>query len=588
MFDLKITNGKIYDGDGGKPYTANLAIKDGVIVEIGSCAGDAAREIDAGGLIVTPGFVDLHTHYDGQLSWDEELKPSVNHGVTTIVTGNCGVGFAPCREADREKLIALMEGVEDIPGTALSEGIDWKWESFPEYMQALDAQNHTIDFAVMMPHDPLRVYVMGERALFDQKATDEDIAKMRTLTEEALKAGAVGFSTGRSDAHRSASGEWTPSSEAHVSELVGIAEGLNGFDYGVLHAVNDFDQEREGDQFDQEFDLLEAFFKAAPGHKASMTLMQRDLVPDHWGKIIARAEALQKEGADLRLQAAPRAIGMFLGLQSTFHPLMAFPCYLEIADKPLDERVALMRDPAWKARMLSEKPVKLAGEGTSIPPMADILIAQTEQISAKMFSLDPNGDGKPDYEQGPESSIAAQAKQHGISVWERIYDVLLKDDGKALIYFPIYNYTQMNYDAVHEMFTHPLALPGLSDGGAHVGFICDASFPTYLLSHWTHQKGRRHVPLERAVQMLSADGADYLGLTDRGRLKEGLKADINIIDYEGLDLKVPKMVVDLPAGGQRLLQDVKGYRATFVSGVQVIDNDALTDARPGHLVRMGH
>ncbi len=587
QYDLKIENGMIVDGTGAEPFVADIAVKDGIIVEIGDCTGSASQTLDAKGHIVTPGFVDLHTHYDGQISWDQELMPSVNHGVTTIVTGNCGVGFAPCRAADHDKLIRLMEGVEDIPGSALSEGITWDWESFPEYMSAIDAIPHTVDFAMMLPHDPLRVFVMSERAIADELATKEDIAKMRELTTEAMKAGAVGFSTGRSDFHKSADGEWTPASEAHPDELVGIAEGLNGLDHGVLHAVNDFNQEREGDQFDLEFDVLEKFFRAAPGHKASMTWMQRDLVPDHWTRIAKRTAALQDDGVELFLQAAPRAIGVFLGLQSTFHPLMAFPSYIEMAELPLATRVAKMRDPAMKAKMLTETPVKLSGPGSAIPPMTDLLIAGMEFVAEKLFRLDPAGGGEVDYEQGAKSSIAQKARDAGVSIWDRLYDEVLENDGHALIYFPAYNYTDMNYDAVHTMLTNPYVLPGLTDGGAHVGYICDASFPTYFLTHWTKSRNGDTISLPRAVQMLSADGADYLGFADRGRLQVGLKADINVIDYDNLNLKVPTMVKDLPAGGQRLLQPVSGYKATFVSGQQVIANDQITDARPGRLVRAG-
>jgi len=586
MLDTKITGGLVYDGTGAKPRQIDVGIKDGVITEMGTLIGEANQTLSADGAIVTPGFIDIHTHYDGQISWDEELMPSVNHGVTTIVMGNCGVGFAPCHHADHDKLIRLMEGVEDIPGTALSEGLTWEWESFPEYLDALDAKPHTIDFMAMVPHDPLRVYVMGERAIFDERATDDDIADMRRLTREALEAGAVGFSTGRSDAHRSSDGDWTPASEAHVSELVGIAEAFKGLDYGVLHAVNDFDQERPGDQFDAEFDVLEAYFKAAPGHKASMTWMQRDLVPDHWRKIMKRAENLQDEGVDLRLQAASRGIGLFLGLQSTFHPLMAFPSYIEIADLSFEDRVKALRAPGMKEKMLAETPVKMAGRN-GIPPMTDIMIAMTETITAKMFKLDPDGSGVAQYEQGFDSSVKGEALRKGESVWSVIYDWMLEDEGKALIYFPIYNYTDMNYDAVHTMMTHPLALPGLTDGGAHVGYICDASMPSYLLSYWTKARTKGRIPVERAVKMLSADCADYLGLTDRGRLQVGQKADINIIDYDKLTLGVPYMVKDLPAGGQRLLQPVKGFRASLVAGEQIIDHDTLTDKRPGRLVRAG-
>lgn len=587
MYDLKITNGLLYDGEGGVPYSANIAVTGGIIVEIGACDGVAHQVVSAEGAIVTPGFIDLHTHYDGQISWDEEMQPSVNHGVTTVVMGNCGVGFAPLRQGEQDKLIKLMEGVEDIPGSALAEGVSFNWESFPDYMNSIDAVPHTIDFAVMMPHDPLRMYVMGERAIAEETANDNDIAQMRALTREALEAGAVGFSTGRSDFHRTSDGDWTPSSEAAPSELAGIAKALNGLDHGVLHAVNDFNQERQGDQFDEEFDILTEFFSAAPGHKSSITWMQRDMVPDHWKRIATRTEALQEQGVDLKLQAAPRAIGVFLGLQSTFHPLMAFPSYLEIIDLPFEDKLEILRKPETKEKMLLETPVKLAGPGTSIPPMTDSMIAMTEMLSAKMFRLSPDGLGRLDYEQPYESSAHAESQRKGESVCSVLYDWLIEGDGTSMIYFPAYNYTDMNYQAVHSMITHPLALPGLSDGGAHVGFICDASFPTYLMSYWTRDRAKNKIPLERAIQMLSADVADYLGFKDRGRLNVGMKADINIIDYDRLSLKMPIMVKDLPAGGQRLLQPVTGYRAIFVSGEQVIDHDKLTKARPGHLVRAG-
>ncbi len=600
MYDIIIKGGKVYDGMGTKPYFADIAIKDGTIAEIGKISASSKQEIAADGMIVTPGFIDIHTHYDGQISWDEELKPSVNHGVTTIVMGNCGVGFAPCRKQDRDKLIRLMEGVEDIPGTALHEGLSWEWESFPEYMDALEAMPHTIDFMSMVPHDPLRVFVMGERAICEEKASEDDIEKMRMLTREALLAGAVGFSTGRSDAHRSMDGQWTPASEADAKELAGIAKAFDGLDFGVLHAVNDFDQERiakQGDKFDEEFDVLEAFFKAAPNHKASITWMQRDLVPDHWRRIMKRAEILQKQGIDLRLQAACRGIGLFLGLQSTFHPLMAFPSYLEIADLDFAARYEAMRQPGFLPKILAETPVKLAGRN-GIPPMTDTMIALTEMISAKMFKLDPDGTGIANYEQGYDSSVHAEAQKRGVSVWEVIYDWMMEDGGKALIYFPIYNYTDMNYNVVREMITHPLALPGLTDGGAHVGYICDASMPSYLLSYWTRDRdagdrntGDRNtgdkgkIPLERAVQMLTKDCAEFLGLDDRGVLAVGKKADINIIDYDNLSLGVPKMVKDLPAGGQRLLQPVTGYKNILVAGEIIVENDKLTKARPGKLVR---
>ncbi|MHA7872454.1 MAG: N-acyl-D-amino-acid deacylase family protein [Hyphococcus sp.] len=580
-FDVKITGGDIYDGDGGAPIRANIGIKNGRIAEIGDCAAPAARTIDAEGAVVAPGFIDLHTHYDGQISWDEELKPSVNHGVTTVLMGNCGVGFAPVKPHDHDRLIRLMEGVEDIPGTALHEGLTWNWESFPDYMNAIDAMPHAIDFGVMIGHDPVRVYAMGERASAFEEATDDDIATMRAIVREAMEAGAAGFSIGRTDIHRTADGDWTPSAEASEKELTALAGALADLDHGVLQIVNDFNLEREGDQFDAEFNIVEAFVRAGRGKPASISLMQRDMAPDDWKRILAETDRLNRDGVDFNVQVAPRAIGVFQGLQCTFHPMMAQPSYIAIKDKPLEERVAIMRDPAFKQKCLAEAPVKLAGEGSSVPPIADTMIAALELVANKFFRLGEN----PDYEQSAEQSLGAEARRDGVSAKEKLYDTLLEMDGRQLIYFPIYNFTEFNYDNVHAMLTHPKALPGLSDGGAHVGTICDASFPTYLLTHWCRDRDHGQIPLARAIQMLTADGADYLGLKDRGRLKEGLRADINIIDHQNLRLGTPRMIKDLPAGGQRLLQPVTGYRATFVKGEQVIANDQVTDARPGRLVR---
>jgi len=401
MFDIKIINGSVIDGTGTSARPANIAINGDRIAEVGVCAGEATRVIDANGAIVTPGFIDVHTHYDGQVSWDEELKPSVNHGVTTVVLGNCGVGFAPCRASDRDKLIRLMEGVEDIPGTALHEGIDWSWETFPEYMDAIAQKPHTIDFAVMVPHDPLRVFAMGERAMFDQPANTEEIARMQALVREALQAGAIGFSTGRSDAHKTADGDWTPASEASREELVGIAQAFQGLNHGVLQAVNDFDMVRPEDKFDDEFELMEAYFKASGGRPGSMSLMQRDFAPDDWIKIIQGSEKLNAEGLDIHLQVAPRAIGVFNGLNCTFHPLMGHPSYIKISGKSLAERVAIMRDPEFKKQLLTETPVALAGPGSSVPPLVDIMIGQFTELAEKVFQLNHNGEV--DYEQTNET-----------------------------------------------------------------------------------------------------------------------------------------------------------------------------------------
>jgi N-acyl-D-aspartate/D-glutamate deacylase len=587
MHDLLIKNGKIFDGSGGDGKTLDIAIKDGRITALGHHLGPARDAIDASGHIITPGFIDLHTHYDGQVSWDDALQPSVNHGVTTAVMGNCGVGFAPCRAEDRDKLIRLMEGVEDIPGTALHEGMDWQWESFPEYLDALDAKPRTIDIAAMVPHDPLRVFAMGDRAVFNQPATSDEIAMMENLVRDAMDAGAIGLSTGRSDFHKSSDGDWTPASEAGKDELEGLARAVAASGHGVLQAVNDFDMVRPGETFDTEFDLMEAFFRAGKGRPGSMSLMERDFAPDDWKNIIRRTEILNEDGLDISFQVAPRAIGAINGLNCTFHPIMAHPSYIAISGLPLADRVKKLSDPAFKAKLLSETPVQLSGEDSPVPPLVDMMIATFPQLSEKIFPMNRHA-GSVDYEPSSETSISGLARDADVSVWEMAYDLLLEDDGHALFYFPVYNYTHMNYDNVLTMMRHPKALPGLSDGGAHVGTICDASFPTYLLAHWTRdrlKRGKAGVTLSRAVQMLTADAADYLGLSDRGRIAIGMKADLNIIDYDALSLGVPVMVQDLPAGGQRLLQPVTGYKAVIVAGEAVVKDDIVTSARPGKLVR---
>jgi N-acyl-D-aspartate/D-glutamate deacylase len=583
MYDIKIINGIIVDGTGTPGYAGDIAIKEGSIVALGSAPAEAKETIDAKGAIVTPGFVDLHTHYDGQMSWDDEISPSALHGVTTCVMGSCGVGFAPVRPADHAKLIDLMEGVEDIPGSALAEGLTWDWESFPEYMAALDAKPHTIDFLAQVPHDPLRVYVMGERALAEEDATSEDIAEMGRLVREALDAGAVGFSTGRSDNHRSAQGLPTPASEADAKELEGIAKAFVGSDHGVLMAVSDFNMSLGDDQFGAEFDVLERMVAAGGGARMSMSTMQRDGSPNQWKWILDRCEKANEKGHYVRCQVAPRAIGVMLGLQATFNPFMGFPSFKKISQLSLPEIVEHMRDPEFKKQLLTEKSEPLAGDGSSIPPLADEFLSKIDMVAMRLYRLGET----PNYEPPLSSCLAAEAMSKKENVLSVIYDALLEQEGKALLYFPLMNYTGMNLDTVHAMLTHPLALPGLSDGGAHVGTVCDASFPTFFLMHWGRDREENKIPVEQIVKMQSHDTAEFIGLEDRGVLAVGKRADINVIDLENLSLRHPEMRQDLPAGGQRLLQAADGYLVTMVKGEIIARNGELTPARPGRLVRSG-
>lgn len=581
MFDLKITGGTIIDGTGSAGFTGDVGIRDGKIVALGECSEAATQTISADGALVTPGFVDIHTHYDGQVTWDETFRPSLDHGVTTVVMGNCGVGFAPLRPGEEDRLVKLMEGVEDIPGTALHEGIRWGWTSFPEYMNALDAMPHTIDFAVQVPHDPVRMYVMGARAEASEAATEDDVATMRNVVREALEAGAVGFSTGRTDNHRTAEGKWTPASEAALQELTGIADALRGLGHGTIQVVSDFDLLRDPANFDREFDLVEAMAKAS-GKPLSMTWLERQPGEGQWKQIQARVEQANANGLPLRMQCAARGIGVINSLDASFHPFIGFPSYKAIAKLPLAERAAQLRNPAVKARLLSEKSERLAGDGTSVPPIVDILLAQIDLLAGRMFPLTD----ELDYEPPLTASFAARAQMKGVRPIEAIYDYLSEGDGSNLIYFPIFNYATNSLETVWQMLNHPLSLSALSDAGAHVGTVCDASFPTSLLAFWTRdrQRGPR-LTLPQAVERLTARNANYLGFADRGVLQVGLKADVNVIDYDGLRLLKPELKRDLPAGGRRFVQRANGYVATIVAGEVVLQDGEITEARPGRLVR---
>lgn len=582
-YDLKIVGGTIVDGTGAPSLLGDVAIKDGVIVAVGECDGAAERVIDAEGAMVTPGFTDIHSHFDGQASWDGELAPSIFHGVTTAVMGNCGVGFAPVRESDQEQLIRLMEGVEDIPGSALSEGMTWNWETFADYMNAIDAVPHTMDLCAQVSHDALRVYVMGERAVLGEDAREDDITAMGQVMRAALEAGAVGFSTGRTDNHRSADGKETPAANAATRELVGIARAFRGLPHGVLQAVSDFDMARGPEHFDAEFDILEAMARASKGHPLSISLIQRLADPNQWRRVLDRAERADADGVPIRLQAAPRAIGVLLGLQATFHPFLGFPSYKRIAHLPLAEQVERMRESAFRDQLLTESSEPLAGDGSSIPPLADKLLQNLNFVMTRLFRMGET----PNYEPTLDRCLYNEAKARQLPPLRVLYDALLDQGGTELLYFPLFNYASLNLDDVHTMLTHPLVLPGLSDAGAHVGTICDASFPTFLLSYWTRDRDYDLLSLEQAVKMQAHDTARYIGLMDRGLIQVGQKADINVIDMDELRLERPEMVFDLPAGGRRFVQRARGYRATLVSGQVVAEGGELTGARPGRMVRMG-
>ena len=582
MLDWLLKNGTVVDGTGALPFVADVAVRDGKIVAVGSIAQPAKQTIDATGLWITPGFIDIHTHYDGQATWDDCFTPSIYHGVTTLVMGNCGVGFAPVRPGHEDDLIKLMEGVEDIPGAALHEGIRWNWETFPQYMDALAATPRSLDYLVQVPHDPLRMYVMGDRALAHTAATPAEIDAMAVLLRQALEAGALGLSTGRSDNHRTSEGKDTPAANASAKELTGLARALKGLNHGVIQVVSDYNLMQGPGEFDAEFDLVETMAHAS-GKPVSLTWLQRDPGGEQYLHIQARVDAAVAQGLPLYLQTAARGIGVLIGLEASFHPFMGFASYKAVAHLPLAQRAAALREPERKARLLQEKSERLAGDGSAIPPLVDLLLAKIELISGRMFALEDTLN----YEPSVMQSFLVRAKQSGISALEAIYDHLCAGSGEGLIYFPIFNYNEGSLDTVRRMLDHPRALSSLSDAGAHVGTVCDASFTTFMLTHWVRDRGRDALPLERAVEMLTQRNARYLGLTDRGVIAPGMRADLNAIDPAQLSVGLPKLEHDLPAGGKRFVQKAKGYVATWVAGEQVQANGVISDARPGQLVRMG-
>ena len=563
QYDLVIRSGSVIDGTGQQPFTADVAIKNGKIAATGRVSGHGDREVNADGALVTPGFVDIHTHYDGQATWSNRMSPSSHHGVTSVVMGNCGVGFAPVRPTDHDLLIELMEGVEDIPGVALSEGLSWEWESFPDYLDYLSKRQFDMDICAQLPHAAMRVYVMGQRGADREPATTQDIIEMRRLTEEAIRAGALGFTSSRTLNHRSSKGEPTPTLQAEHDELVGMANALHTIGYGVMEMISDFED------LDTEFELLKSMVGSA-GRPMSISLAQG--ISDHgWRKILNKIEHANDAGYKMRGQVAPRPIGILLGLTTTLSPFTTRPSFTEVAHLPLDERVSAMADPGRKARILAEPTGK--GFGTMFRLMDE---------GRKIWLMtDP-----PNYEPNPEDSLNAQAIARGLDPWSYIYDVLLENNGRSLLYTPFANYAQNNLDCCRDMILHKDTVMGLGDGGAHVGTICDASFITSLITHWGRDRVRgEKIDLPTLIKCQSRDTARAVDLTDRGTLEPGMKADVNIIDFENLSVRLPEIVNDLPAGGARLQQRADGYLMTIVNGEPTYIEGEETDSLPGRLVR---
>ena len=564
MHDLLIRGGTLIDGTGAPGYSGDVAIKDGKIVETGKITGAAKRTVDATGLLVAPGWVDIHTHYDGQASWDPLMTPSSWHGVTTAVMGNCGVGFAPAHPHQRQWMLELMEGVEDIPGAVLAEGVKWDWESFPQFLDAVAKTPRIMDLGAQIPHAAVRVFVMGERGANREEATPDDVKKMAAVVKEAISAGALGFTTSRTFVHRTSRGEQTPTFGVAADELTSISRAVGETGKGVLQMISDFDD------IDSEFNILRDCAKVS-GRPLSFTLLQRDHMPEKWRAVMERVAKARTEGLDIKAQVACRPIGMVHGLECSMQPFFLTEGYKEIAHLPLAERVARLRNPAMRARLLAE----------CVNPPENWRLASITRDFHKLFPLAD----KADYEPRHEDSVAGIAEATGRTCEEVAYDLMLEDGGKKKFYFPLYNYTDNNLDVVREMLTNPATLLGLGDAGAHCGYICDASYPTYLITHWSRDRQRGpKLGLEFLVHAQTQRNARGLGMMDRGALLPGMKADINLIDYEQLGLSAPKMVYDLPAGGRRLVQSATGYEKTFVSGELVMERGEATGALPGKLV----
>ncbi len=565
MHDLIIKGGTLIDGTGAASITSDVAIKDGCIVDIGKITSKANRAINADGLFVTPGWVDIHTHYDGQVSWDPYLSPSSWHGVTTAVMGNCGVGFAPAHVHQREWMMELMEGVEDIPGAVLAEGVKWEWETFPQYMDAMSRIPRIMNVGAQIPHGALRVFVMGERGANREAATLDDMKIMAAIAKEAIAAGALGFTSSRTIVHRTKRGAAVPSLGVDGQELIEIATAIGETGKGVLQLISDWDD------LDAEFNMIRDVTQAS-GRPMSYTLLQHDFLPERWREVLRRTEIARGEGLDIKAQVACRGIGMIHGLECSMQPFFMTPSYQKIAHLSLAKRVRELKNPELKKRMLMES-------------MNATDNRRLESITQHFHKYFPIYD-RANYEPLAEESIAGIAAGIGLSAVEVAFDMMLQDEGRQKFYFPLYNYTENNLDVVHAMLTHPATLLGLGDAGAHCGYICDASYPTYLIKHWARDRTRGpKLPIEFLVHAQTQRNARALGMFDRGALVLGMKADINIIDYEKLDLSNPKMVNDLPAGGRRLIQKASGYVSTMVNGQVVMEHGEPTGQLPGQLIR---
>ena len=566
MHDLVIKGGLVVDGTGGAPRTADVAITEGLVTEVGRVSGAARETVDADGLVVTPGFVDVHTHFDGQITWDPLLTPTCWHGVTTVVMGNCGVGFAPAKPDKHEWLIGLMEGVEDIPGAALSAGIQWGWESFPEYLDAVDSMPKVLDVGTQVPHGAVRGYVMGERGARNEPATPDDIAAMAAIVKEGVAAGALGFSTSRTIVHMAIDGEPVPGTFAAEDELFGIGAVLGELGTGVFELAPAGALGEDLAAPDREMDWMRRL-SAAIGRPVTFALTQNDHDPEAWRRMLDLCAQAAADGAHVRPQVAGRPVSLLLGLQ-TFHPFAYCPSWGPLGFLSIPERVARMRDPELRSTLLAE--------AQHIDP------AFTQFLDPeRIFPLG----SPPDYEPARATSLAALARASGRTPHEVFYDALMQENGDALVLRPLLNFSDFNLDPVREMLQHPTSAWGLGDGGAHCGTTCDASTPTFMLTHWVRDRAEGRLPLEWVVRKMTSETAALYGLGDRGTLAPGMLGDCNLIDLDALTLHAPRMVHDLPGDGRRFVQGADGYVATVKRGAITLRSGEDQGARPGQLVR---